>query len=208
MTTPVTVLMPIGLQGVGKTTFLKTKFPQTPMVTISRDEIRTELNGGDATYVPEKEPQIAAEAIRRFQEALQNAVHQGPSLIAVDATNINIFNRKEWLTALLQFAKQNPVLLKVFQFPMNIDLVMKRQAGRSRQVAREIVENYAKLYEPFTLKELPETIPSLPGESFDVAEDGHVSPHELRFGAILGRISLRKPTDSSRNDDYRLTVII
>lgn len=148
------VLMPIGIQGVGKSTFLRKYAAEKQIIRISRDDIRTEVNGGESTFIPGNEAKIWEIALQRLGEALKESLDKGAKMIGLDMTNIDRKSRKPFLDIVADFAKSHPVILKIFNFPNNVDLAMQRQAGRSRQVGREIVEQYASKCEEFSSSEI------------------------------------------------------
>lgn len=148
------VLMPIGIQGVGKSTFLRKYAAEKQMIRISRDDIRTEVNGGEATFIPGNEPKIWEIALQRLVEALKASLDEGAKMVGLDTTNIDGKSRKPFLDIVAEFAKSHPIILRIFKFPNDVDLAMQRQDGRNRQVGREIVEQYADKREEFSQSEI------------------------------------------------------
>ena len=148
------VLMPIGIQGVGKSTFLRNYIAEKKIARISRDDIRTEVNGGEATFIPENEPRIWEIALQRIGEVLQVSLGEGAKIISLDMTNIDRKSRKPFFEVLVEFAKSHPIILRIFNFSNDVDLAMQRQATRSRKVEREIVKQYAAKREEFSPSEI------------------------------------------------------
>lgn len=168
--------MPIGIPGIGKSTLLQQQTAQAAVSRVSPDDIRSAINGGDATFIPANEPQVWGEAFRQFKEALNKTLQGGPLQIIVDATNITVKRRESFLDTLKTFAQKHPVLLKVFHFPNDVALALSRQAGRSRQVDPAIISKMSKQFQPFTSAEITEPGAQIDVEIYDVAPNGTLTP--------------------------------
>ena len=46
-----TVLMPVGIPGIGKSTLIAQQVNGRANVEVSRDAVRSKINGGDATFI-------------------------------------------------------------------------------------------------------------------------------------------------------------
>ncbi len=180
-----TVLMPVGIPGIGKSTLLTQEINGRPNVEISRDAARSKINGGDATFIPKNEGLVSKLVFKKFNKALDASVKQtGPTVITLDMTNIDTRSRQDYLNVLKEFIQKNTLLLKVFHFPNNVDLSMQRQEGRSRKVDRDIVQRFADRFEPYQKSEMPDS-KNLQVEVYTVKEDGSLLQQALRFGQQL-----------------------
>ncbi len=180
-----TVLMPVGIPGIGKSTLIAQQIGGRANVEISRDAARSKINGGDATFIPKNEGLVSELVFQRFNKALDASAQQtGPNVITLDMTNIDKRSRQDYLKILKEFIQKNDLLLKIFHFPNSVDLSMQRQEGRIRKVERDIVQKYADRFERYSASEMPES-KKLAVEVYDVKQDGTLLQQALRFGQRL-----------------------
>lgn len=144
------VWMPIGLPGIGKSTYLNQALAGSPHRRISPDDIREELTGDMSNLSRDKEVfQLARD---RFETALQSQAPADQTII-LDATFLNPNARQKFLDLLIAASQQ--IFLRVFTFPMDVNLALTRQKNRARQVPEAAIRRLANSYKPFTAAEVP-----------------------------------------------------
>lgn len=166
------VLMPIGLPGCGKTTYLRNYAAYKPITFISLDQIRQELTGNMSDLSRDKDVRSLAED--RFTQALDSDA-EGTGTILLDSTNLSPRGRSKYMS-ILKAAKEKgrEILLKVFEFTLTAKESAERQKGRARQIPEKDIYYLAQFKKPFLASEA-EGVPSKvfavnPGEPLPNAE--------------------------------------
>lgn len=143
------IVMPMGLPGIGKSTWLKSLMEKQPGAYLGSDAIRKEITGDEADV--SKDALVKPLFHQRFAEMLKT---QTPSRIFLDATFLKAVDRQPFLETMRQAIQQGQQLvLKVFEFPMDLHLALQRQANRSRQVPEYVIRGMLQKAVPFSLAE-------------------------------------------------------
>lgn len=84
------LVMPIGISGSGKSSWMREMFSKGGYVVISPDKVRKELTGDISNHEHEEE------VWKNVERATANALKRGDNVI-LDATNVNTEKRREFI---------------------------------------------------------------------------------------------------------------
>lgn len=143
---PGALVVLVGTQGCGKSTFARRWFGETQVV--SSDECRR-LVADDAAN-----QEVSREAFAVFYTLLRARLTHGRTTVA-DATNLTPWARQKLRQ--IAVARGRPLVAIAFDVPL--ETCLARQAGRERQVPRDVVE---RSHEAFR-----QALADLPHEGYD-----------------------------------------
>lgn len=145
------VLMTIGLPGIGKSTYVNQLLAGRPHTWLNADSIRKELTGDEGNI--SRDHQVWPIFHDRFEKALASPAPES-QVIVLDNTNLKQSARQPCLNAIRAAMQQGQqVLLKVVEFPMDVNLALARQKQRARQVPPEVIRRMAATFEPLSAAE-------------------------------------------------------
>jgi hypothetical protein len=146
-----TVLMPIGLPAIGKTSLMLHLARDTDYLHLSSDAIRAEVTGSAHDFTRERD------VWQRFDAELRHGLtsDREPGTVIADATWLTTQHRAPCLRLLRGF---RGVTLKVYEFPPDAALACQREGHRrktmgGRGVPFAEIRRMATRYVPFDARE-------------------------------------------------------
>lgn len=136
------ILLLIGLPGCGKSTYAKFLLTQENYVILSSDSLRKELLGN------EEDQSKNIFVFKTLTDRMHKAMEEKRNII-IDATNITIKDRKQYLDAANQFGYQKEAVF----INTPIEDCIKYDKQRERTVGGEVIHKFANKLQPPTLEE-------------------------------------------------------
>ena len=133
------IFLTVGLPGSGKSSYLHDRKIQP----LSSDQLRQLLTEN------ETEQRYQTEIFAALQMLLRTRLRIGMHASYVDATNL----AREWRRPFLDIAREFDCDIEALYFDVPLEICLRRNAGRGRQVPEEAIRILAEKLEPPTLEE-------------------------------------------------------
>jgi predicted kinase len=132
------LIIPIGIQGSGKSYYYEKRLKDKGVIRISKDEIRFKLinpKKNEKNYNEKLEPTI--ELFTRIELLLMLKINEKD--IYLDSTNIIYSKRIE----LIELARKHNYKVKIIYFDFPLETCLKRNSKREWKVDEKIIEEYS-----------------------------------------------------------------
>lgn len=169
MTDQPTLIVTRGLPASGKTTWARAWVADAPAqrARVNRDDLRAMLFA--APDYGHRQESIVTTVQRA---TVKNLLAAGWDVVA-DDTNLRVRYVREWA----RFARANRATLAVFDFPIDPDEAVRRDAARDRTVGESVIRGMAARY----LRK--GALPTLPTDLDGITDDDHGAPYTPPAGA-------------------------
>ena len=140
------VIIPVGLSGIGKSTYIKNNYATPNCLVIETDAIREELCGNASDQ--SKNSEVFKIARQRFKTWL-GTPNSGQDICILDATNLTVKERNNWYNIILdeyQMEIEVDISIILVAFKNNIEKALKQNKMRKRQVQDEVIKKQSSKY--------------------------------------------------------------
>ncbi len=137
----------VGPPGSGKSTWGKKFASDNNIEYVSTDSIRAEIGSGEA------DQSVSAAAFGIARNRVSTALNAGKNAM-IDATNCNKKARRDWIN--IGRGAGAYVIAVAFEVPK--EELIRRDAGRERQVGPDIIDRFVNKYERPTTSEVDKVI--------------------------------------------------
>ncbi len=137
----------VGAPGSGKSTFAKNLWQENPQLKyLSSDALRAELGTG------EDDQSVTPKVFSTLKMRLDHCLRRNESVI-IDATNINVKDRKDYIDAAKKFGAKITAYVFVCDKNTLLERNKKRGAGGGRNVPEFVIDKMLTKYQPPTIVE-------------------------------------------------------
>ncbi len=145
------LIIPIGLPGCGKTTYLKNLTAFKPSTFVSLDWTRQEVSGNMSDLTQDR-TKVWPLVRERLEKALKSNAPECQTIV-FDATCLSIAARKNFLNIVKEWGQA--ATLHVQNFTADVQTCIERQKNRVRKLAIPAMYSLNKARTPITEAELP-----------------------------------------------------